>query len=86
MIYPSVEELSRNGTYNRYMLCIATAKCAREITEDQIAQAQQYWRENKDDKMSASARKPIPSEKPVKTAINRLDDSNFTIYLPEQDN
>ncbi len=77
MIYPSIEELSR-GIYNRYMLCIATAKCAREITEEQIEAIQQIQRDAKDDKY---ARTSIPSEKPVRTAINRLDNSDFTIYV-----
>lgn len=81
MIYPSIEELSRGGTYNRYMLCIATAKCAREITEEQIVTVQQAMRENKDDKFAV--RHSIPSEKPVRTAINRLDNSDFTIYIPD---
>ncbi len=81
MIYPSIEELSRGGLYNRYMLCIATAKCAREITEEQINEQQLSWRDAKDEK--ATFRRPIPSEKPVHTAINKLDESDFTIYLPD---
>lgn len=83
MIYPSIEELSRGGTYNRYMLCIATAKCAREITEEQIAAAQQVQRDTKDEKFPA--RSFVSSEKPVRTAINRLDDSNYTIYVAKND-
>lgn len=79
MIYPSIEELSRGGTYNRYMLCIATAKCAREITEEQITAFQQMQRDSKDDKFVP---RNVPnSEKPVRTAIHRLDNSDFTIYL-----
>lgn len=83
MIYPSIEELSR-GIYNRYMLCIATAKCAREITEEQIAAFQQIQRETKEEKFSF--RGPVSSEKPVRTAITRLDNSDFTIYIAEKDN
>ena len=36
MIYPSIAELSDEGV-NRYMLSIATAKCARRITDEQLA-------------------------------------------------
>ena len=82
MIYPSIEELSRGGIDNRYMLCIATAKCAREITEEQIAAFQQIQRDIKDEKFNTRAN--IPSEKPVRTAINRLDNSDFTIYVAEK--
>ncbi len=84
MIYPSIEELSRGGTYNRYMLCIATAKCAREITEEQIVALQQVQRDVKDEKFSP--RSSFSSEKPVRTAINRLDNSDFTIYVAKNEN
>lgn len=84
MIYPSIEELSRGGTYNRYMLCIATAKCARKITEEQIAAFQQMQRDVKDDKFTA--RSSVSSEKPVRTAINRLDNSDYTIYVAQNNN
>ena len=39
MIYPSIAELSDEGV-NRYTLSIATAKCARKITDEQLAKAQ----------------------------------------------
>lgn len=37
MIYPSIEQLT-NGKFNRYALCIATAKCARMVTEEYVSQ------------------------------------------------
>lgn len=80
MIYPSIDDLSQ-GKYNRYMLCIATAKCARTITDEQNAEAQQAWRETKDDKLAT--RRLTPSEKPVRVAINKLYSSHFSIYMPE---
>ena len=33
MIYPTIQELTK-GNYNRYQLAIATAKCARLITNE----------------------------------------------------
>ena len=33
MIYPTIQELTK-GKYNRYQLAIATAKCARIITDE----------------------------------------------------
>ena len=48
MIYPSIAELSDEGV-NRYTLSIATAKCARKITDEQLekAQANQEVKEEK---------------------------------------
>lgn len=37
MIYPTIEELTK-GNYNRYQLAIATAKCARLITDEYVKQ------------------------------------------------
>lgn len=37
MIYPTIEELTQ-GNYNRYQLAIATAKCARLITDEYVKQ------------------------------------------------
>ena len=38
MITPGIEELSENGKYNRYELCIAVAKCARIVTDEYVEQ------------------------------------------------
>ena len=37
MIYPTIDELTK-GNYNRYQLAIATAKCARLITDEYVKQ------------------------------------------------
>ena len=37
MIYPSIGELTKDGKINRYELVIATAKCARKITDEYVA-------------------------------------------------
>ena len=37
MIYPSIDEITK-GQYNRYTLCIATAKCARIVTDEYVEQ------------------------------------------------
>ena len=37
MIYPTIDELSKNK-YNRYQLALATAKCARMITDEYVRQ------------------------------------------------
>ena len=40
MITPSIEQLTQ-GKFNRYALVIATAKCARIVTDEYVAQREQ---------------------------------------------
>ncbi len=79
MIYPSIDELSKDK-YNRYMLCIATAKCARSVTEKYCQQKEEAIR-TKDDKQLA--RLVANTEKPVKTAINLLHEDKYKVVLPD---
>ena len=37
MISPSITQLTK-GKFNRYTLCLATAKCARQITDEYVKQ------------------------------------------------
>ncbi len=83
MIYPSIQELSDEGV-NRYMLSIATAKCARKITTRQLEKAQEIAQEMKEDKFS-SYKKQAPLEKPVKEAIEKLHSREFKIILPKEE-
>lgn len=81
MIYPSINELSKDR-YNRYMLCIATAKCARSVTEKYCEQKEEAIR-TKDDKLLAKL--AANTEKPVKTAINLLYTDKYKILLPGEE-
>lgn len=82
MIYPSISELSDKGV-NRYVLSLATAKCARKITEEHLEKTQ-GGAETKEDKFSAfTPKKIVSNEKPVKEAILRLYSRDFKIVLPE---
>jgi len=84
MIYPSIAELSDQGV-NRYMLSIATAKCARRITDEQLAKAQAN-QDAKDDKYPPfSSKKAEAPEKPVKEAIGKLYTREYKIVLPEEE-
>ncbi len=81
MIYPSIDELSKNK-YNRYQLCIATAKCARKIIdgdEDNIVALLSDFSDEK------TAKKMGAEEKPVKMAINRLSNNLYRILLPGEE-
>lgn len=81
MIYPSIDELSKNK-YNRYQLCIAAAKCARKIIdgeEDNLISLLSDFSEEK------SAKKMSAEEKPVKMAIRRLSGNLYRIVLPGEE-
>jgi len=76
MIYPSIAELSDQGV-NRYMLSIATAKCARKITEE--AAANQTPDAAKDDKYNQ--KKSSSDGKPVRKAIEKLYTREYRVFL-----
>ncbi len=83
MIYPTPEELSGNGKYNRYTLVIASAKCARAITDEYVEQklmAEKMIANKETDKsVAAIIKKDIRDEKAVTTAVNRLRDGEYVI-------
>lgn len=89
MIYPSIEDLTK-GKYNRYELVIATAKCARLVTDEYIKQretAEKLIADKQTDKsLSSMIKREYRDEKAVKNAINRLYSGEFVIVqkTPEQ--
>lgn len=89
MIYPSIEDLTK-GKYNRYELVIATAKCARIVTDEYIKQretAEKLIADKQTDKsLSSMIKREYRDEKAVKNAINRLYSGEFVIVqkTPEQ--
>lgn len=82
MITPSIADLTQNK-FNRYTLVIATAKCAKMITDEYVAQRELAERRiaNKEtDKSIASMiRKEYRDDKAVKTAVNGLYNKDFVI-------
>lgn len=83
MIYPSIDELSQDGKYNRYTLVIATAKCARIVTDEYVEQREHAEKliANKETEKSLASmiRREIRDEKAVKNALNRLNNGQFRI-------
>jgi len=83
MIYPPIEELTRNGKYNRYTLVVATAKCARLVTDEYVEQretAEKMLANKETDKsLSSMIKREFRDEKAVKTAIKRLHQGEFRI-------
>ena len=82
MIYPSITELSDEGV-NRYMLSIATAKCARRITTAQLEKAQNGADARDDKFQSYSSKKAVAPEKPIKEAIEKLYTREYKIITKE---
>ena len=84
---PSVEEMT-NDELNRYELVIATAKCARIITDEYVEQrayAEKLIERKETDKpISALIDKDIRDEKAVKNAVARLHNGEYTIVHPEE--
>ena len=82
MIYPTIDELTK-GNYNRYQLAIATAKCARIITDEYVKQraaAENTLTSSKDGGSIASRiDQRLADKKAVKNAIDSMKEGEFTI-------
>lgn len=83
MLYPTIEELTQ-GKFNRYELAIATAKCARLITNEYVRQhdlAEKSITGNKetDKPLNTMIDRELRDEKAVHVAVNRLRDGAFVI-------
>ncbi len=82
MISPSITDLTE-GKFNRYTLSIATAKCARMITDEYVRQREIAERRiaNKetDKSLATMISRDYRDEKAVKVAINRLYNKDFVI-------
>ncbi len=83
MIYPTINDLTK-GEYNRYEIALATAKCARMITNEYTRQRQEAERSmtgNKetDKPLNTMIDREVRDEKAVKLAIGRIYKGDFTI-------
>ena len=82
MIKPSITDLTK-GEFNRYTLALATAKCARMITDEYVNQREiaEHRIANKEtDKSIASMiSREYRDEKAVKVAVNKLYNKDFVI-------
>ncbi len=83
MIYPTITDLTKDK-YNRYQLTIATAKCARIITDEYVRQrtaAENSLTGSKEGGSTiASLIDPtLANEKAVKNAINNIYNGTYTI-------
>jgi DNA-directed RNA polymerase subunit K/omega len=87
MITPSIEQLTQ-GKFNRYALVIATAKCARIVTDEYVAQrelAEKNIADKKTEKTIASQiDKDIRDNKAVENAVQRLYKGEFSVVVREE--
>ena len=84
MLYPTIHQLT-DGDYNRYELVIATAKCARMITDEYVHQreaAEKAVAGAKDTEkvINSMVNKECRDEKAVKVAINHIRSGDFLLF------
>ena len=87
MLHPTIKELTKDE-YNRYELTLATAKCARILTDEYVKQredAEKSMTGNKesDRNLINSIDKDLKDEKAIKNAITRFHDGRYEIYREE---
>ncbi len=90
MIYPTITELTKDE-FNRYELSLATAKCARIITDEYVRQrenAEKAATGNKDTDRNLinMINKEYRDEKAVKNAITRIHSGEYKIVRTEGEN
>ncbi len=89
MLYPTIKELTRDE-FNRYELALATAKCARLITDEYVRQreaAEKAATGNKDTdrNLISMINKEYRDEKAVKNAITRIHSGEYQIVHKEEE-
>ena len=88
MLYPTIGELTK-GEFNRYELSLATARCARLVTDEYVKQreaAEKAATGNKeaDRNLINMINKEYRDEKAVKNAITRINSGEYKIVRVEE--
>lgn len=83
MIYPTIDELTK-GNFNRYELAIATAKCARLITDEYVrqrsaAEATLTGSKEGSGNIVSLIDQRLADKKAVKNAIDSIHDGEYRI-------
>lgn len=86
MLYPTIDELTHGNQFNRYELALATAKCARLITDEYVrqhdfAEKSQTGNKETDKPINTMIDRELRDEKAVKVAIGRLHRGEYAIDL-----
>lgn len=83
MIYPTFSELTKDQ-FNRYQLALATAKCARIVTDEYVKQREDAEKaisggKESERPLQTMIDKELKDEKAVKIAINRIYKGEYSI-------
>lgn len=83
MLHPTIDELTK-GKFNRYELALATARCARLITDEYVrqhdaAERAQTGNKETDRPINTMIDRELRDEKAVKVAIRRIANGDFII-------
>ncbi|MBO4353986.1 MAG: DNA-directed RNA polymerase subunit omega [Clostridia bacterium] len=82
MIKPSIEQLTK-GEINRYALVIATAKCARIVTDEYVEQREKADRlianKQTDKPLTALINSDLRDNKAVENAVQRIYSGEYKI-------
>ena len=85
MVEPSITDLTK-GEFDRYTLAIATAKCARIITDEYVYQRREAEKQltgNKDvdrPMMESAVNPDYRDRKAVKIAIDKIDSGEYVMF------
>ena len=83
MLYPTISELTKDE-FNRYELALATAKCARVITDEYVKQREAAERASTGNKeadrnLMNAINKEYRDEKAVKNAIKKIHGGEYVL-------
>lgn len=89
MLHPTIDELTK-GKFNRYELTIATAKCARILTDEYTKQREAYEKavstgKETDRSLASAIDKDLKDEKAIKNAITRFYDGRYEICRDDEE-
>lgn len=88
MIYPTISELTKDN-FNRYQLAIATAKCARIITDEYVRERKEAEKNLTGSKdvdramMDAKVNNEYRDKKAVKIAIDKIYAGEYVMVKKE---
>lgn len=95
MLYPSIQEIlkatEKDGEerLNKYSVTMATAKCARMITNEYIKERQiaekKVANKETDKDLASLIKKEYRDEKAVKNALREMKEGEFEVYLPGEE-
>ena len=88
MLYPTIKDLTK-GEFNRYELSLATARCARIVTDEYAKQREeaekaQTGNKETDRPINAMINKELRDEKAVRVAVKRIYKGDFTIERTDE--